>query len=60
MAFSSCFHEAFLNNFMKKLSSFNTKFQNLFQDVQVSLRHHVFSYLNFLYFSISVTILFLT
>ena len=29
--FDCCFHEAFVKNFMKNLSFFNTYFQNLFQ-----------------------------
>ena len=60
MAFYSCFQEAFVKKLMKKLSYLNTNFQNLFQHVQVSLRHHVLLYLSLMYFSVSVSILFLT
>ena len=33
-----CFNEAFVKNFMKKLSSFNTNSQNSFQDEHVCYR----------------------
>ena len=59
MDFYKCFHEVFVKNLTKKLSHLATKFQDLFEHY-VSLRHHVFLYLSFMYFSISVTILFLT